>query len=248
MYDPQSGANYFVNLKTNESKWELPELEEHHQESSDYSDADDNDEDMMEMDIPSNDDIFNTTASTPEVETEHRSNIISIRIEASDPEIIHETKEEDHQSYLSPVMSSISLNSSKSLELSSQRDLLMPLELHTLDTVWHHLIPFVYRWFFLLICDKKKMDKTKIDKLIKFIYSKCHLSFLTLSALLYIFWILSGAYNYNHILTSMVYWWFIIESILLLYTANFRMFKEFLCSFMFWFKVISITIGVISRN
>eukprot|EP00483_Globobulimina_turgida_P012733 UN12756 len=141
------------------------------------------------------------------------------------------------------ALSSASLNSSKSLELSTQRELLFPLELHTLDTVWHHLIPFIHNTL-----SKRIMEKTAVDNFIHFIYGKYNLCSLILSSLLYIIWILSGAYEFNQILTSAVYWWFIIEVTLLLYTANFRMFKDFLFNFTFWFKIISITVGVISRQ
>eukprot|EP01084_Bolivina_argentea_P207692 354322_1 len=146
------------------------------------------------------------------------------------------------------TLAPLSLNTTKCLELSTQRGLLAPLELHTLDTCWHHLIPFVYNNLCKLICkNEKQLNKTKIDKLIKFIYNKYHLCCLVSSTVLYISWLLSGAYNYNHKLTAAVYWWFIIESMLLLYTANYRMFKLFIHDFTYWYKIISVTIGVISR-
>jgi len=138
--------------------------------------------------------------------------------------------------------------SSRSLELSSQRDLLAAIELHTLDTVWHYLIPLTQNMLCARICRTKKLKKTAVDGFIRFIYHKCHLCALATSTTLYVVWVLSSAYELNHIGTTFVYWWFILELTALLYTANCRMFKEFLFDFTFWYKTISITIGVLCRQ
>ena len=69
------------------------------------------------------------------------------------------------------------------------------------------------------------MDNSHGEFFIGFIYSKCHLCVVTLSAASYIIWILFAA-KYDHI-GWIVYWWFIVESILLLFTANFGITKNF---------------------
>ena len=183
--------------------------------------------------------------STTSIETELSLN--ENDIDAQDDSDIRRLK---HSMSMARSLSPLSENTTKSLELSAQRGLLAPLELHTLDTVWHHLIPFAHKHLCAVICrndNKQPIHKTKIDKLIRFIYNKYHLCSLVCSTILYISWLLSGLYNWNHRLTACVYWWFIIETTLLLYTANYRMFKEFIYDFTYWYKIISVTFGVISR-
>ena len=253
-----------MNTKTNQSTWRLPSILSQDQSIQEYtietatadSDHDGELDDRLETKpkFVRNKETDKTDIKYEQVETSlpnpipednedsdstesEEANAINIQ-NKSKYEPIRTSPRNEHGAILQPV----SIASSQSLDLSSQRPT-SPLLLHSSDTVWHHIIPYTNK---IMCCRKGKLDRNKVDKLIAIIFSKCYLAILIISTLLYCCWILSGA---NHqVISSVIYWWFFIEGTMLLFAANFRMFRTFLCDFTFWFKVLTLTFGVILRR
>ena len=133
-------------------------------------------------------------------------------------------------------------------DVQQQIDQTAELELHARDTLYHHL--------FACCCNSRHKGEeyerklfTKIDHFTdKYIYSWANVLLTILSVLVMFTWILSGLYNLDHGLTSFVYFWFSTHQILLFFTANYRMFKLFLFSFAFWYKLTNILVAVVARQ
>ena len=137
------------------------------------------------------------------------------------------------------------------LEVSMQIDQTAKIEVHTKEMVYHHVSSFCCNKC-KCRCRGKEYEQQlykKIDYFVlTWIYSLLHIFAFSLSTLVYVLFILVGWYQWHHALTSVVYMWFIFHQIALLLTANYRLFKLFLNSFAFWYKIINVAVGIFSRQ
>lgn len=134
------------------------------------------------------------------------------------------------------------------LEVQKQIDQTTQVQLHTKDLVYYHLLTCCFK-----SQHKGELYETKLFSKIDFfidnyVYSATNTILFSISTLILLIFILGGLYNWNHILTIIVYLWFIYQEILLFLTANYRLFKTFVSSFTVWYKVGNIAVAIFARQ